>query len=282
MDVAQPFDVEATVAFSHVGSDARHATQMFCADGDTWSFRFTATRSGTWRFATARPYEELDGWSGIVEVQPNPDPDAAGFLTTAGSRMAVWQDHDSEVPSLESFAVLKTLILRAAERGRSVQVWAWGDEERGWTRLPMARESQADVGDPLLEFDLGANPLDVVSSDERPEEGFFTSARTLLERAAGPVLYERRFLHTLRGLGPDHHASGPVAVHAGGRHRRRVGRRVERRRTCAGARSLPEPARPTCASTVGPTRVAATPGAFVHACYAPAPEVKPHGCGPEG
>lgn len=328
-EVAQPFDVEATVTFSHVGSDARHTTRMFYASDDTWSFRFTATRSGAWRFATASPHEALDGWSGVVEVSPNPDPEAAGFLTTAGSRVAVpidedgtlaartyhvyqntpsknslldystdpdelesevaeilgeaeahgmdalfvamnnnwfafgadaWQDHDSEVPSLESFEVLETLILRAFERGLSVHIWAWGDEERGWTpigvggingeagrrlqryiaarlgplpgwtmsygfdlnewvapaqvrswwsymhahlgwpRLLMARESQADVSDPFFEFDLGAHPLDVVSSDERPEEDFFTNARTLLEREASPVLYERRFLHTRDGI----------------------------------------------------------------------------------
>lgn len=327
--VVQPFDVEATVVFSHDGSDARHTTRMFYAGDDTWSFRFTATRSGTWRFATASPHEALDGWTGVVEVAPNPDPAATGFLTTVGTRMAVpidedgtleartyhvyqntpsknslhdfstdrdeleseiaeildeteahgmdavfiamnnnwfafgvdaWQDHDSEVPSLESFAVLETLILRASERGLSVHVWAWGDEERGWTpvgvggingeadrrlqryiaarlgplpgwtmsygfdlnewvtpdevrswwsymhahlgwpRLLMARESQADVRDPFFEFDLGATPLDVVSSDERPEEDFFASARTLLEREAGPVLFERRFLHTRDGV----------------------------------------------------------------------------------
>lgn len=328
-EVAQPFDVEGIVVFDHVASDARHTTRLFYDGGNVWSFRFTGTRSGTWRFATASPHDDLDGWTGVVEVEPSPDAQATGFLTTAGSRMAVpidedgtlaartyhvyqntpfknslhdystdpvaleteiaqilgeteahgmdavfvamnnnwfafgasaWHDHDSQVPSLESFAVLETLILRAHERGLSVHIWAWGDEERGWTpigvggingeadrrlqryiaarlgplpgwtisygfdlnewvtpaqvrswwsymhahlgwpRLLMARESQADVGDPFLEFDLGAHPLDMVSSDERPEDDFFASARALLARDAGPVLYERRFLHTRDGV----------------------------------------------------------------------------------
>ena len=88
-DVARTFDVEATHAFSHVGSGALHTTRMFYAGGDTWSFRFTATRRSTWRFAIASPHEALNGWSGVVDVSRNRDPGAAGFLTKAGSRVTV-------------------------------------------------------------------------------------------------------------------------------------------------------------------------------------------------
>lgn len=43
--------------------------------------------------------------------------------------------HDSEHPSSTTFEVLESLIVSAHARGRSVHVWAWGDEERGWTPI---------------------------------------------------------------------------------------------------------------------------------------------------
>jgi hypothetical protein len=45
------------------------------------------------------------------------------------------RDHDQEDPSLDSFAVLETLIVRAHQRGLSVHVWKWGDEDRAWTPI---------------------------------------------------------------------------------------------------------------------------------------------------
>lgn len=200
----QPFDVEATAVFQHVDGDALHVTPLFYAGDGRWSFRFTGTRTGRWTFATTSPHAALDGWHGEVWIEPNPDPDAHGFLTTVGQRFAVpvdeagtlearlfhvyinpgaknalhdyptepvalaieidamldevgahgfdavfvavnnnwfafgadsYADHDRVVPSLTSFDVLETLILRAHARGLGVHVWAWGDEERRWTPI---------------------------------------------------------------------------------------------------------------------------------------------------
>ena len=200
--VGNPFDVVATATFEHTESDARHVTQLFYVGDELWSFRFTGTRTGLWTFRTESDHDPLDGWSGEVHVVANPNREALGFLTTAGTRFAApvdergtlaarsydvyidpnlrnslhdyptdptdlaaaadamlddveahgfdalfvalnnnWFafgvdahfDHDSVDPSLTTFRVLETLILRAHARGLSVHVWAWGDEERGWT-----------------------------------------------------------------------------------------------------------------------------------------------------
>jgi hypothetical protein len=199
-----PYDVVATATFEHAASGARHTTPLFHAGEDRWEFRFTGTRTGTWTFSTRSAVEPLDGWHGEVEIEPNPDPAAEGFLTTFGRHFAApidedgtlaartyhvymnpafgelldgyptesdalaraademldeveahgfdamfvivlnsWfsfgarshTDHDSEDPSPLTFAVLETLILRAHERGLSVHIWAWGDEERRWTPI---------------------------------------------------------------------------------------------------------------------------------------------------
>jgi hypothetical protein len=84
-----PFDVVAIVTFAHDGSGARHVTHMFYAGDGRWEFRFTGTRTGRWRFATASEEPQLDGWSGEVLVDPNPDPAAHGSLRAVGTRFAV-------------------------------------------------------------------------------------------------------------------------------------------------------------------------------------------------
>jgi hypothetical protein len=320
-----PFDVIATVTFTHEASSDTHRTQMFYAGDGRWSFRFTGTRTGNWSFVTESDHAPLDGWVGTVEVAPNPDPAATGFLTTAGNRFAApsdekggiaarqWQvymnapernslldyptdpealaaaadailgevedhgfdalfvamnnnwfafgadsyaDHTSEEPSLTSFEVLETLILRAHARGLGIHIWAWGDEERrwtpigvggingepdrrlqryiaarlgplpgwtmsygfdldewvttaevrswwsylhehlGWPHLLMAREVRAERQQPVPQFLLGGDVLDVHSTDERPRSDFYAVAVAALEATGRPVLFERRFLHT--------------------------------------------------------------------------------------
>jgi hypothetical protein len=91
-----PFDVVATVTFDHQGSGKTHTTEMFYDGGDTWKFRFTGTKTGTWTFTTSSDDPELDGRSGTVNVSSNPDENDRGFLTEQGNRLAI-QVGDGEV-----------------------------------------------------------------------------------------------------------------------------------------------------------------------------------------
>src|SRR5688500_20041990 len=46
-----PFDLQATATFSHSSGESRR-TALFYAGEDVWKFRFTATRTGVWKFTT--------------------------------------------------------------------------------------------------------------------------------------------------------------------------------------------------------------------------------------
>ncbi|MFO7956095.1 MAG: DUF5060 domain-containing protein [Candidatus Brocadiia bacterium] len=78
-----PFDVEASVRFSHDETGERHVTGMFYDGEGTWRFRFTGTRPGRWSFTTESGDADLDGLTGVVTVEPNPD--GVGFVTAQGN-----------------------------------------------------------------------------------------------------------------------------------------------------------------------------------------------------
>lgn len=81
-----PFDLVATVTFTHSGSGATHATEMFYDGSNTWKWRFAGTKIGTWSFTTSSSDTDLDGLSGTVTIDPNPDPDAHGFVSRSGNK----------------------------------------------------------------------------------------------------------------------------------------------------------------------------------------------------
>lgn len=81
-----PFDVIASATFLHASSGESITTGMFYAGNDTWRFRFTGTRTGVWNFTTTSEDADLDGHAGAVTIQPNPDPQAKGFMTAFGNR----------------------------------------------------------------------------------------------------------------------------------------------------------------------------------------------------
>src|SRR5690606_30761726 len=83
-----PFDLVATATFVHSESGETRTTPFFYDGGDTWKVRFTATRVGTWTVSTASGDPDLDGKQGTVEIQPNPDPEARGFVVAHGSKFA--------------------------------------------------------------------------------------------------------------------------------------------------------------------------------------------------
>lgn len=81
-----PFDLQATATFTHHDTNRVIRTPLFYDGEDTWRFRFTAPRHGTWTFATTSPHQALDGHKGTVDVTP--DPEALGFFTTKETKFA--------------------------------------------------------------------------------------------------------------------------------------------------------------------------------------------------
>jgi hypothetical protein len=83
-----PYDLEASATFAHKESGEQRTTPMFYDGGNTWKFRFTATRSGSWSVRTSSAHEGLDGKRGTVTVQSNPDARARGFIVAHGNKYA--------------------------------------------------------------------------------------------------------------------------------------------------------------------------------------------------
>ena len=75
-----PYDLDATVLFTHSETGEQIRTGMFYDGGSTWRFRFTGTREGTWTFTSQSVDDDLSGASGSINVAF--DPTALGFLTT--------------------------------------------------------------------------------------------------------------------------------------------------------------------------------------------------------
>lgn len=93
-----PYDLVATVTFAHEASGERRTTGMFYAGGDTWKFRFTGSRPGSWRFETNSCAEPLNGRRGTVMVRPNEH--GYGFVTSWKNR---WARPKGAVGELELF-----------------------------------------------------------------------------------------------------------------------------------------------------------------------------------
>ncbi len=97
-----PFDLVATVTFTHDDSGATHATEMFYAGGDSWAFRFTGTAEGMWHWTSACGDPDLDGHTGSIWIEPNPGVN--GFVDHDGEQW-VWTGTDRAfVPQLAMFA----------------------------------------------------------------------------------------------------------------------------------------------------------------------------------
>ncbi len=81
-----PFDLIAVVTFVHKENDETITTGMFYSGGDVWKFRFTGTKTGLWTFRTISEDSDLNGQYGSVIIEPNPDPNTAGFVTHFGNK----------------------------------------------------------------------------------------------------------------------------------------------------------------------------------------------------
>ncbi|MEE8451819.1 MAG: DUF5060 domain-containing protein, partial [Thermoguttaceae bacterium] len=95
-----PFDVQATVEFTHYPSGRKRRTEMFYAGGKSWAFRFTGTRLGTWSFVSSSEDEGLRGHTGKVVIAPNPRAGMHGFLKRFGGKWGWDATENVFVPQL--------------------------------------------------------------------------------------------------------------------------------------------------------------------------------------
>jgi len=95
-----PFDVVATVTFTHADGDT-HETEMFYQGSDVWAVRFTGTRGGLWSWQSTSDDPELDRHSGTVWMDPNPDVN--GFVTAAGDKWVMSGTERAFVPQYAMF-----------------------------------------------------------------------------------------------------------------------------------------------------------------------------------
>jgi len=99
-----PFDLVATVTFTHTASGTRHTTETFYAGGRTWKFRFTGPRTGTWTYRVSSSIADWNGQTGTITIAPNPEPRAHGYITSFDGDKWGWQGTESVfVPQLAMY-----------------------------------------------------------------------------------------------------------------------------------------------------------------------------------
>ena len=98
-----PFDLTASVIFTHIDSGDTIESRMFYSGGDTWKFRFTGTRVGTWSYLTLSTDADLDGDSGTIIINDDPDTNPSGFVTNSGNKWLWSGSNKPFVPQLVMF-----------------------------------------------------------------------------------------------------------------------------------------------------------------------------------
>ncbi|MDP6445259.1 MAG: DUF5060 domain-containing protein [Pirellulaceae bacterium] len=81
-----PFDLRASVLFTHEASGAKRKTEMFYAGASVWKFRFAGTLPGRWTLTTSSDDADLHGRSGVVTIAP--DENTSGFVSHIDNKWA--------------------------------------------------------------------------------------------------------------------------------------------------------------------------------------------------
>jgi len=98
-----PYDLVATVTFSHAENGERITTEMFYAGGTTWKFRFAGTQAGIWTFTNSSSDSELSGKTGTVTIAPNPG--VHGFVKKFNQK---WGWQGTETAFVPQFVMYRT------------------------------------------------------------------------------------------------------------------------------------------------------------------------------
>ncbi len=78
-----PYDLIATVTFSHASSDLTRTTEMFYAGNDEWKARFAGDLPGLWNYTSTSSDSDLNGLSGTIDIASSDNP---GFVQASGDK----------------------------------------------------------------------------------------------------------------------------------------------------------------------------------------------------
>lgn len=151
-----PYDIRATVTFTHTQTGDQHVTETFYDGGETWKFRFTGTRLGQWTFETSSTDADLDGMTGTVVVRPNWNRLQHGFVTHVDGATWGWQGTGQAfVPQLAMYKTPNRFYGRPDDVDADIQEFL---VEHGFTGFHVpsvaGRWFNVDAGDDRVEASM--------------------------------------------------------------------------------------------------------------------------------
>lgn len=140
-----PFDLDATVLFTHDESNKQIRTGMYYDGDDTWRFRFNGSLPGKWTFYSDSADGELSNVFGEVDVQHAEV--ANGFLTSYGSKYAR-QAGDADTLKAQPYVVYMNLRSEGESQNPGFGsfddlVGDWGGASNASKRLAYINQAKA-------------------------------------------------------------------------------------------------------------------------------------------
>ena len=176
-----PFDLEAKVAFTHAETGEKRTTGIFYG-GDAWRFRFTPTRTGTWKFRSESSVTALSDLTGTVTVSTG-KASAHGFLVGHANRWAWQTGENGEVAVFVPQIVMGRDLPAYQDRTKiheDIQRWF---VEHGFNGI--------HVGVLCRWFDLDETSYDNLGDDPNPDPRTFEILEQLISaaHAAGGMVH---------------------------------------------------------------------------------------------
>lgn len=146
------FDLVATVTFTHQASGEKRQTEMFYNGDNEWIARFTADRTGQWRYTTQSRDSDLNGISGTISISGS---NAKGFVVADSDKWARSATGEAFVPQYLMAAELDRFYEDAGKLNRDLNTFIDGHGFTGfhirgychWFELGKDRCSRIANGD---------------------------------------------------------------------------------------------------------------------------------------
>lgn len=168
-----PFDLVAEADFRRQDGKPRLTTELYYAGDDTWVLRFTGAAPGRWSFTIRSSDTDLDGRRGDVTVEPNPG--AAGFMTSYGNKWGWLGLDEAFVPQIVSYAAPVDYHGKPDKIDADLETWF---ENHGFNGL------HTFVGMAWFDINQGhSGSKEIASDDPNPDPRTFEALEMLISKA---------------------------------------------------------------------------------------------------